>query len=242
MPHAASLARVAESGEQVKAHVNDNAATIWVCTLGPHQVTRSQKSALLRIAAHWSDRWGIAVVPNAVLCDELFYCPRQLGRIMKDLSDAGLIAYSPGKGSGNCSQFRFPQMPVENPVNIAKKGNITSTETRQKGDIFESAIKEENQNLIQNQNHPPYPPSAKGGTLTRLEIQRLRRALAWADRNTRSGSLELLVRNACDRALIEFDRAWPWVSELWGYNLDRFRQAEDERVRQHKPPRPDFAV
>jgi hypothetical protein len=136
----------------VKAHANDNAATIWVCTLGPHQVTRPQKNVLLRIAAHWADRWGIALVPNAALCDELQYCARQLGRIIKDLSDAGLIVYSPGKGSGNYSQFRFPQMPVENPVNIGKKGNVNPTETRQKPDIFDNTIKEENKNLIQSQN------------------------------------------------------------------------------------------
>jgi hypothetical protein len=212
----------------LNAHADDNAATIWVCTLGPHQVTRPQKNVLLRIAAHWTNRYGLALAANAELCDQLQYCPRQLGRILRDLSDAGWIVYRPGQGSGNYSQFRFPRMPVENPVHIAKKGDVTPTETRH----FRQANKgRKPEPKSTSKSNPPSPPSAKGGTLTRLEIQRLRRDLAWADRNTRNASPELLVRNACDRALIEFERAWPWVSELWGYNLDKFRQAEDEYVR-----------
>src|SRR6266851_341230 len=124
---------------------HDNEATIYVCSLGPEEVTRPQKQCLLRIANCWSARFRATHIPSADLCQDLMIGERQLGRICQALHDKGIVEYIPGRGAGNWSQFRFPKLDTK------------ATETRHKGDIFDTPNKERNlnQDLDQNLNQNP---------------------------------------------------------------------------------------
>src|SRR5579872_819091 len=148
---------------------HDNEATLYVCSLGPREVTRPQKQCLLRIANHWTERYRMACLPNADLCSDLMIGERQLGRICRALHGNGILDYTPGKGAGNWSQFRFPKL------------DAMATETRHKGDIFVPPNKEREPNLNSNTTHPN--PPLQGGnqnfrTLTSRETKLLNERIA----------------------------------------------------------------
>jgi hypothetical protein len=143
---------------------HDNEATLYVCSLGPKDVTRPQKQCLLRIANHWIGRYRMACLPNSDLCADLMMGERQLGRICQALHSKGILDYTPGRGAGNWSQFRFPKL------------DLLATETRHKGDICYTPNKEREPTLNSNTPHPNPPfhgGNQKFRTLTSRETKLL---------------------------------------------------------------------
>lgn len=133
---------------------HDNEATVYLAGLSPAVLRGTQRFLCFSIASRWSSRFRCAVIPNAELCEELGIGERQLGRLCQSLSLKGIMQYIPGRGQGNHSQFRFPEL--ESLADESRhKGEETPTETRHKGDINPTftppLIRKENLNLNQNQ-------------------------------------------------------------------------------------------
>lgn len=186
----------------------DNEATLFVRSIAPDQITRAEMFILLRIADHWNVRFDCAVVPNKELAADLRITTRHLGSVLHRLAEKGILDYRPGRGSGNCSQFRFPHLASE-------KEKENRKQSRSKEELSQPAIKEENLNL--NQNLTPLTPLAKsqGGnefTLPEKQASRLRRRMQRLERARNcpvvtTKELEDLVHTACDVELIPYDQA-----------------------------------
>jgi len=120
---------------------HDNEATIYVCTLGPKQVTRPQKQCLLRIANHWTSRYQCTCIAKADLCDDLMIVPRQLRRILSALTLKGIIEYTPGLGAGNWSTFRFPKIGTDSGRKEEAKGTQRGHKRDTKGTFLTPLIR-----------------------------------------------------------------------------------------------------
>jgi hypothetical protein len=125
-------------------------ATDYVLTLGRDSVTVTQKAVLRAIADHHSERYGTADVDIQTLVEETLLSRRHLRRIFEAIGH--LVEYRPGVGRGNFGQFTFLHLPERPTLTFKEKG----TKRGQKGDIFECAIRKEDQNQTPDQNQSAF--------------------------------------------------------------------------------------
>jgi len=198
----------------------------YVSDLGPEQVNGCQKAMLRVIASYYSPRYRSANLSISTLAHELLVNPRWVRRLAQQIVATGLLEYTPGRGKGNFSQFRFPQFEAEN---ATQSGAERGPKGGQKGASSDTAIRKD---LNPDQNQiPPNPPFSKGGIfpyrLTKRDHQNLARY--WSkDRNQphegNGHTWAALLRTACgDLAICYTDAEHDLLlmdPDLWSARLE----------------------
>jgi hypothetical protein len=142
----------------------------YVRSLTRAQITPKEKSILRVIADKHNSTRGSANFAFTELAEETLTDERNLRRYLQGMG--GLLEYTPGRGPGNFSSFRFKALDFS-----AKEGTCTpekegSKEGSKEGNFTPAIRKDLSQDLNQNLN-PPYPPSSGDVLFDLPQMQKL---------------------------------------------------------------------
>lgn len=207
----------------------------YVWSTDPDVLTPTQRLVLVAIVYHHTERYNSANVGDGELAGDVGLSPRHLRRIIGDLQSSGLIEYRAGRGAGNYSQFRFPQLPAgaSGGVKSVKKSGQKADKKRT---FSISPIRKEN--LNQKQCTPLSPLPRRGDfRLSQRQHSRLSKSLyevlnSLPAREPGTSGVEWpwLLHETCANLVIPYDDALHDLllmdSEVWGPRLGHKKQQQ----------------
>lgn len=208
-------------------------------------INRGERAVLDFIAWRQDQRTNVAKAALAEIAEHCEMGERQVTRILQQLDEKRIVKrIMGGDGRGHIPLYSLVGFVLKatkkGDIPTIGKGDILAPERAtfpaEKGDIPDTLIRKEEKSLRnpEENRNPPNPLFSKGGSnpapLTQREISRLRRELLRVERDwernreARVGgdnsvfSIEYMVQIACDRALLRYEDAWPYVERLWTAN------------------------
>jgi hypothetical protein len=125
----------------------------YVSDLSLNRVTSRQKAALVIIAGYYEERYASANVAMSTVAFCLLIDQRWLRRLITGI-DKTILEYTPGRGTGNFSSFRFPEFEAQKDKG-GQKGVISGSSAGHERVSSDTPIRKDlNPDLSQNQNPP----------------------------------------------------------------------------------------
>lgn len=203
-------------------------ASNYAKKLGRDQVTRRQKLLLMVLADYHNTARRAAWPSLPTLAEESLMDTRECRRVLKELEVAGILERLPGRGQGNYSEYRFPEIDGKQGhiapfCNSRKGGQKEGEKGGQKEGQVRHAIRKEPEPKPEHT-----PPTPRAGGFNRLnardrrrvasELQNIYRARAGCYEDTES--FEQIVMGVSARLVLSPDEVRSAINESYGVTRD----------------------